>query len=54
MILNAVVPAVSASTFASVINIAFLLLGFVALDKSFGRRGGRCLFYQSFPQTARG
>ncbi len=42
VILNAVVPAVSASTFASVINIAFLLLGFVALDKSFGVRTVYC------------
>ena len=42
VILNAVVPAVSASTFASVINIAFLILGFVALDKSFGVRTVYC------------
>lgn len=42
VILNAVVPAVSASTFASVINIAFLLLGFLALDRSFGVRTVYC------------
>ena len=36
VILNAVFPSVSASTFASVINIAFLLVGFLFLDKSFG------------------
>ena len=36
VILNAVVPAVSPSTFASVINIAFLAVGFLFLDKSFG------------------
>jgi len=42
VILNAVIPAVSASTFASVINVAFLILGFVALDKSFGVRTVYC------------
>lgn len=42
VILNAVVPAVSASTFASVINIAFLVLGFLFLDKSFGVRTVYC------------
>ncbi len=42
VILNAVVPVVSASTFASVINLAFLVLGFVALDKSFGVRTVYC------------
>lgn len=36
VILNAVIPAVSPSTFASVINIAFLVLGFLFLDRSFG------------------
>ena len=36
VILNAVFPAVSPSTFASVINIAFLVMGFLFLDKSFG------------------
>ena len=42
VILNAVFPAVSSSTFASVINIAFLALGFFALDKSFGVRTVYC------------
>ena len=42
VILNAVFPAVSSSTFASTINIAFLVLGFVALDKSFGVRTVYC------------
>lgn len=42
VILNAVVPGVSSSTFASVINLAFLILGFVALDKSFGMRTVYC------------
>ena len=36
VILNAVFPTVSPSTFSSVINIAFLALGFLFLDKSFG------------------
>lgn len=36
VILNAVVPAVSPSTFASLINLAFLALGFLFLDRSFG------------------
>ncbi len=36
VILNAIVPAVSPSTFASLINIAFLVVGFLFLDKSFG------------------
>lgn len=42
VILNAVIPAVSSSTFASVINIAFLVLGFLFLDKSFGVRTVYC------------
>ena len=42
VILNAVVPAVSASTFASTINIAFLVLGFFALDRGFGVRTVYC------------
>ena len=36
VILNAVVPAVSPSAFASFINLAFLAVGFLFLDKSFG------------------
>ena len=42
VILNAVIPAVSSSTFASTINLAFLVLGFVALDKGFGIRTVYC------------
>ena len=42
VILNAVVPGVSASTFASVINLAFLVLGVLALDRSFGVRTVYC------------
>ena len=42
VILNAVIPAVSSSTFASVINIAFLVLGFAALGKNFGVRTVYC------------
>ena len=36
VILNAVVPAVSPSTFASLINIAFMVVGVLFVDKSFG------------------
>ena len=42
VILNAVFPAVSSSTFASTINIAFLVLGFMVLDRSFGVRTVYC------------
>ena len=42
VILHAVFPAVSSSAFASVINLAFLLLGFFALDKGFGLRTVYC------------
>ncbi len=42
VILNAVIPAVSSSTFASVINLAFLILGFLALDRNFGVRTVYC------------
>ena len=42
VILNAVIPSVSASTFASVINLAFLVLGFAALDRGFGVRTVYC------------
>lgn len=42
VILNAAFPAVSSSTFASTINIAFLVLGFFALDRSFGLRTVYC------------
>ena len=42
IILHAVFPAVSSSAFASVINLAFLLLGFFAVDKNFGIRTVYC------------
>ena len=42
VILNAIIPGVSSSTFASTINIAFLILGFVALDRGFGVRTVYC------------
>ena len=42
VILSAVVPAVSSSTFASVINLAFLVLGFLALNRGFGVRTVYC------------
>lgn len=42
VILSAVIPAVSSSTFASVINLAFLVLGFAALNRSFGVRTVYC------------
>jgi len=42
VILNAVFPLVSPSSFASVINLVFLVLGFVALDRSFGIRTVYC------------
>lgn len=42
VILSAVVPAVSSSAFASVINLAFLVLGFFALNRGFGVRTVYC------------
>ena len=42
VILNAVFPAVSSSMFASTINIAFLVLGFMVLDRSFSVRTVYC------------
>ena len=42
VILSALFPAVSNSTFASVINTAFLLLGFVVLNRGFGLRTVYC------------
>ena len=42
VILNAVFPAVSSSMFASTINIAFLVLGFMVLDRNFGVRTVYC------------
>lgn len=42
ILLSALFPAVSASTFASVLNIAFLILGFIVLNKGFGVRTIYC------------
>ena len=42
IILHAVFPGVSSTAFASVINLAFLALGFLAVDKGFGLRTVYC------------
>lgn len=42
VVLSAAFPAVSSSTFASVINLAFLVLGFLFLNKGFGLRTVYC------------
>lgn len=42
VLLSAVVPSVSSSLFASVINLAFLVLGFVVLNRGFGIRTVYC------------
>ncbi|MDD6160623.1 MAG: YitT family protein [Oscillospiraceae bacterium] len=42
ILLSALFPAVSSSTFASVLNIAFLVLGFVVLNRGFGFRTVYC------------
>ena len=42
VVLSAAFPAVSSSTFASVINLAFLALGFLFLNKGFGLRTVYC------------
>lgn len=42
VLLSAVFPAVSSSTFASVINILFLILGFAVLNRGFGVRTVYC------------
>ncbi len=42
VVLSAAFPAVSSSTFASVINLAFLTLGFLFLNKGFGLRTVYC------------
>ena len=42
IILHAVFPAVSATAFASALNLAFLLLGFLAVGKDFGVRTVYC------------
>ena len=42
ILLSALFPQVSSSTFASVLNVAFLLLGFLVLNKGFGTRTIYC------------
>lgn len=42
VLLSAVFPGVSSSTFASVINVLFLILGFAVLNKGFGIRTVYC------------
>ena len=42
ILLSAVFPAVSSSTFASILNILFLILGFLVLNKGFGVRTIYC------------
>lgn len=42
VILSAFFPAVSTSTFASVLNLVFLVLGFMVLNSSFGLRTTYC------------
>lgn len=42
VILSAFFPAISTSTFASVLNLLFLVLGFVVLNSSFGLRTTYC------------
>ena len=42
VLLARVIPAVSAATFNTVINVLFLAVGFVVLDKSFGLRTVYC------------
>lgn len=42
VILSSLIPAVSSSTYASVINLLFLILGFVFLNRGFGLRTVYC------------
>ena len=42
ILLGKVLPALSASTYNSIINVLFLILGFLMLDKSFGFRTVYC------------
>lgn len=42
VVLSSLFPAVSSSTFASVINLAFLVLGFAVLNRGFGIRTVYC------------
>jgi len=61
VVLSSLIPAVSASTFTSIINVLFLILGFVALNKGFGAKTAYCsllfsallaLFEKLFPMSA--
>lgn len=42
VVLSSLFPAISSSTFASVINLAYLVLGFVVLNRGFGLRTVYC------------
>ena len=42
ILLSAVFPGISSSTFSSVLNILFLILGFIVLNKGFGARTIYC------------
>lgn len=42
ILLSAIFPAVSASLFASVLNVVFLILGFIVLNRGFGARTVYC------------
>ncbi len=42
VILSSIFPAISSSLFASIINVAFLLLGFLVLNRGFGVRTVYC------------
>ncbi len=42
ILLSALVPAISSSVFASVLNVVFLILGFLILNKGFGARTIYC------------
>ena len=42
ILLSALIPAISSSVFASVLNVVFLILGFLILNKGFGARTIYC------------
>ena len=49
VILSALFPSVSSATFTSIINVIFLILGFLVLNKNFGLRTVYCtLFFSAF------
>ncbi len=49
VLFSSLVPAVSSSTFTSVVNVLFLILGFVVLNKGFGARTVYCtLLFSAF------